>query len=270
MAARTRVLQLAVAVVNLSIVALAFTSIWPFPHGDFQVHLPTANQIKWSYADGIVHVSAPYTIDNGGFYDVDDLVISYSVTNYSRYDLTADTFNIGKIPKGSTFSGSLDFTFDLLGFYNSGAQWMVFNDDILNFGIHVSCYYTMKLVKFDASYAASVAWDGLIREWSVEKPSSLPSPGTPYPIRYWLNTSDLLEGLPPAQVNVSLLGDGQLLGWGISEIQLGGDHTGTVVMNILPQFFSTVHGNYTFSYQIRVLDFPLVGNWTYSPAGGAP
>jgi len=267
MAARTRVLQLAIVLVNLSLIALAFTSIWPFPHGDFKVHLPQAKDVTWSYENGLVEVSAPYSIDNGGFYDVEDFVISYSVTNNTRYQLAGDTFDLGKIPKGSIAPGSLDFTFDLLGFYRNGTQWMVFNDDILNFDIHVSCYYTMRLVKFDASYSTGVTWDALIRSWAIERPSSLPTPGAPYPINYWLNTSDLLNGLPPASLNVSFSRDSELLGWGASEIQLGGDRTGIVNVNILPGFDPTILGNYTFAYEINVMQYPLTGSWT---PGGFP
>jgi hypothetical protein len=270
MAARTRVLQLAIALVNLSLIALAFTSIWPFPHGDFKVHLPQAKDVTWSYENGLVHVSAPYTIDNGWIYDVDNLVISYSVTNNTRYQLAGDTLDLGKIPKGSIVPGALDFTFDLLGFYRNGTRWMVFNDDILNFDIHVSCYYTMRLVKFDASYSTGVTWDALIRSWAVERPSlsSLLAHGSPYPVNYWLNTSDLLNGLPPAQINVSFSRDGELLGWGLSDIQLGGDRTGIVNVNILPGANLTIPGNYTLAYEIRVMEYPLTGSWTIP--GGLP
>jgi hypothetical protein len=267
MAVRTRVLQLSIALVNLSLIALAFTSIWPFPHGDFKVHLPQAKDVTWSYENGLVQVSAPYSIDNGGFYDVDNLVISYSVTNNTRYQLAGDTFDLGKIPKGTISPGSLDFTFDLLGFYRNGTQWMIFNDDILNFDIHVSCYYTMKLVKFDASYSTGVAWDALIRSWAIEKPSSLPTLGTPYPINYWLNTSDLLHGLPPAHLNLSISRGSQLLGFGLSDIQLGGDQRGVVNVNLLPGTIVLPGDVLTFAYEINVMEYPLTDTWNYIVPG---
>lgn len=270
MAARTRVLQLAIAVVNLSLIALAFTSIWPFPHGDFKVHLPQAKDVSWSYQNGLVHVTAPYSIENGGFYDVDGLVISYNVTNVTGYPLAGNTFELGRIPKGSVTSGALDFTFDLLRFYNSGAQWMVFHDDIIRFDIHVSCYYTMKLVKFDASYTTGVTWDALIKSWAIQRPSSLPTPGTPYPITFWLNTSSLLRGLPPAQLNVSFSRDGQLLGWGETGIQLGGDRQGVVNVNMISGFNPAIPGSYTYAWSIRVMDYPLGGSGAFAIPGGTP
>jgi len=268
MAARTRVLQLAIVAVNLVIVALTFTSIWPFPHGDFKVDLPSANEVQWSYADGVVHVTAPYSIDNGWIYDVDNLVVHYLVNNYSKVILAEQTFDLGSLPAGSIVPGSLDFTIDLLSLYKQNVTWMIFNDDILNFKIDVSCFYTMKLVKFNASYTTNVDWTALIRSWHIEQPTALPTLGVPYPIRYWLNTSSLLSALPPATLNVSLYGDSDLLGWGTTSVQLGGDRQGLVDLTISPEFFATVHSSYSFGYVIRVLDYTIASNWTYS--GGIP
>lgn len=267
MAARTRVLQVAIAAVNLCIVALAFTSIWPFPHGDFKVDLPSASEVEWSYDNGVVHVTAPYSIDNGWIYDVDDLSVHYSVTNYSGVSIAEQTFPIGTLPAGAIAPGTLDFTIDVLGLYQSGITWMVFHDDILNFRIDVSCFYTMKMVKFDATYTTSVNWDALIRSWGVEQPSALPVPGVPYPINYTLNTSSILSYLPPAQVNITFLQDGVLAGWGTSDILLGGDRRGQVYLNAVPDFIPGP-GTYTFAYEFRVLDFVLSDSWTYS--GGLP
>jgi len=269
MAVRTRVLQLAIAVVNLSLIGLAFTSIWPFPHGDFKVHLPTAKDVTWTYENGLVVVSAPYTVDNGGYYDVDNLTIRYSVTNNSHYQLAGDTIHISKISKGSSYRGSLSFSFNLLGFYENGTQWMIFNDDIVNFDIHVSCYYTMKLVKFEASYVAGKTWDALIKSWDVH----LVPPAVPTAVEYWLNTSSLLAGLPPAHLNMSITRDGVLLGSESLGIQLGGDYHDNVSLSTIPSFNPTIPGNYTLTIQPSVLQYPLTTyswSWTYPPLGGLP
>jgi len=85
MAARTRLIQLAIGIVNILIVALVFTSIWPFPSGNFKVDLPSPSDITWSYEDGVAHIVAPVTIDNRWIYDVNDLAIYYMVRNYSGY-----------------------------------------------------------------------------------------------------------------------------------------------------------------------------------------
>jgi len=164
MATSIRAIQMAIALVNVLIFALVFTSLWPFPSGDFNVDLPSPGDVVWGYEDGVVTVSAPYSIDNGGFYDVDDLVIRYGVTNYTDAPIHSGEIDIGSLPAGHVTSDSIDFTFPLLEMYESGATWMVFNDDFLNFAVEVSCYYTMKLVHFYAEYNVSVPWDALIQE----------------------------------------------------------------------------------------------------------
>jgi hypothetical protein len=261
MAARIRFLQLAIAVVNLSIVVLAFTSIWPFPSGDFKVDLPSASEVTWTYADGVVQVHAPYTIDNGGFYDVSQLTLSYLVTNYSHHEIMKKTINIGDIPAGTVKSSSLDFDFDLIGLYNGGAQWMVFNDDLLNFHVDVSCYYTMKLVKFDASYQVSVPWDALIRGYGISNHTIVPPAAIGDPmsvsVDYWLNTADLLRGLPSAQVSVRYVGDATQLGTVQTTVQLGGNHTQTVTMTIDAASYMTLYSSYSLELLIQVAGFTL-------------
>jgi len=266
MAARIRLLQIAIATVNIAIVALAFTSVWPFPHGDFKVDLPSASEITWSYSDGVVQVTAPFSIDNGGYYDVSNLTLHYAVTNFSGYSLANQMIPIGDIPAGRVTSSSIQFQFDLLRLFNDGALGMVFSDDLLKFVVDVSCSYTMKLVKFEASYQVSVPWDALIRsyepDWSGSHlPDSIPPIMNlpPYSVEYWLNTSDILAGLPPAHVTLTLIGNttGDLVS-GSTTIPLGGDNHGIVVFDS-SSFLVYTDLPYALRYDLRVADFVWSG-----------
>jgi hypothetical protein len=269
MAARVRLLQMAIAAVNVAIVALAFTSIWPFPHGDFKVDLPSPNEVTWTYSEGIVHVTAPYSITNGGYYDVRDLTIDYIVLNSSRYLLANQTLLIGDVPAGQITSSEIDFRFDLLRLFNDGALGMVFTDDLLTFVVDISCGYTMDLVKFEAAYQVGVPWDALIRsygpDWSRSYlPDSIPPTNLPpYSVAYWLNTSDILAGLPDAHVTLTLIGntttgDFDDLMSGSTTIQLGGDNSGTVVFDsgALLQYTDMP---YALRYDLQVADFQWTG-----------
>src|SRR4030042_414452 len=105
MVARTRFLQLAIGVVNFAIVALAFTSVWPFPSGQFKVDLPSTDEVDWEVVDGVGHVAT-----------------SYSVANDSLYSLAEDDIIIGDIPAGQVTHSSIDFQFDLIRLFNQGIQ----------------------------------------------------------------------------------------------------------------------------------------------------
>jgi hypothetical protein len=261
MAAKTRLLQLAIAVVNIVIAALVFTSIWPFPSGDVKVDLPSASEVHWTYSDGVVHVTAPFSIDNGGYWDIEDLVVDYSVTNYSQVTLVDDTVQIGTIKVGDIVSSNLDFEFDLLELYNQGATSMVFNDDMLNFHIEVSCGYTMKMVKFDAIYQVSVPWDALVQsygilDYSYASTGSLPTDPVSVSIQYWLSTSDLLRSLPEAQVDLLFIGNSTTLSHTQTTVQLGGNHTGAISMDFVPLL--DLNATYSIQFSVQFAGFPAM------------
>ncbi len=250
MVARIRLLQIAIAAVNIAIVALAFTSIWPFPHGDFKVDLPSANEVSWTYSNGVVHVIAPFSIDNGGYYDVDNLTLHYSVVNVTEFPLAAQFIYIGDIPAGKVTSSEIDFSFDL----NQGFGGMVFNDDLLRFSVEVSCFYTMKLVKFDASYQVSVPWDALIQDYGVDWSQTNLTSASPH-LSYYIVTSDLLSGLAPAQVTLNLTNSsGGLVASGSTSIELGGNHSGTVDFT---SDLLTLATSRAVNYSIQIAGFSL-------------
>ena len=258
MAARSRFIQLAIAAVDIAIVVLVFTSIWPFPSGDFRIDLPSESEVEWEYVDGLVNVRAPFTIDNGWIYDVNNLTIYYRVTNYTGDELAEQTISIGDIPAQRVTSSEVSFSFNLLELYERGAYAMIFSDDLLTFYLEVSCLYTAKLVKFFASYQIDVDWEALINGYGISDvryPSTIPMPGDPIEVTvdYWLDTATRLHDMPPAQVNVSYYGDDTLMGWTYTTILLGGNRSGTVVLDIVP----AVYSSYYVEITIRVLDFTV-------------
>lgn len=233
MAARTRLLQLAVAIVNVVIVGLVFSSVWPFPSGDFNVHLPSAHEVTWTYSDGVIHVVAPFSIDNGWIYDVDDLTVTYSVTNGSQAELAGQTIVVGDIPAGRIMASQLDFEFNLLEQYNSGIDWMIYHEDMLYFFIEVTCWYTMKLIQFDATYQVSVPWEALIKDFDVDIGNISRSIGPPptASVPYSLDTSRILSGLS-ADVTVTVFNGSTAIGTAQTSIGLGGPQTGAVTVGL--------------------------------------
>ncbi len=229
MATRTKMLHVAVALVNFLIFILAFTSIYPFPAGDFKIDLPSPNEVLWEYEAGVVTVTAPFSIDNGGYYDVDDLVIAYEVTNYTLTPIAEDTIELGTMKAGAVSDGEMVFSFDLVRMYEQGLTWMVFNDDLLNFVVEVSCYYTMKLVEFDARYAVSIPWDALIQEVAVDDVSFDPSL-MELTVDYTVATSDILTG--NALLTASLMSGSSVVTEATQTVSLGRMFYGTLVFDV--------------------------------------
>lgn len=227
MAASIRGVQATIAAVNVLIFALVFTSVWPFPSGDFNVDLPSPGEVTWEYADGVVTVSAPYSIDNGGFYDVDDLMISYEVSNYTGAEVHSGDVDIGSLPAGEVTSDSIDFTFPILEMYESGVTWMVFNDDFLDFSVDVSCYYTMKLLHFRAEYRVSIPWEALIQDVAVD---DVMVSGMQLLVDYHFVTSGILDG--STVMNVDLYNGTALVAHESEVVPLGRYYSGTLAFDL--------------------------------------
>ena len=228
MATSIRAIQLTIALVNVIIFALVFTSIWPFPNGDFKIDLPDSDDIEWAYSDGTVFISAPFSIENGGFYDVENLVITYDITNYTESPIYSDEVSIGTVPAGEVTAGSIDFSLPLMELYDSGITWMVFNDDYLHFVVDISCDYTASLVHFFAEYSVSIPWDALIREVEVDDVSV---EGTQLEVAYHVTTSDLLQGMSTT-LRASLWDGPTLIVQDTETINLGTTHSGTLTFDL--------------------------------------
>jgi len=259
MAVRTRFLHIGIAIVNIAIVALVFTSIWPFPSGEFSVDLPSTSDIVWSYnvATGEIHVTAGYSVNNGWIFDVDDLAVAYNVTNFEHVTLSKATIFVGTLPAGKVTSSEIDFTFNLTRLYQQGAAEMVFRDDSLHFEINVTCCYTMRLIEFEASYQTDVPWDALIRAYGVSAPRWS---GGSVAIDYYLQTSPLLSSLnpvPPLSISV-YDGNGNLLLAPIHQsVLLGVNYTGTVTFTpTAPSVLPT-----SFVVHFEFLGYAFVERW---------
>ncbi len=255
MAVRRAFLQIGITLVNVAIVVLVFTSIWPFPSGEFKVDLPSTNDVTWSYSNGNIHVIAPFTIDNGWIYDVNDLVISYRVTNLSRVVLGQDVIPFETIPAHSVTHSQIDFTFNVTRFYEQGGLGMVFADDYLLFDIGVSCLYTMKLIKFEATYQAEVPWDALIQDYGV---TSVAWVGTDLSVDYYIATSPMLAPLGSVPMMVSVYdGSGNPLLYPpiVQTVELGTNSSGTFT------FTPMGLGAPPYEVHFTIFDFQFVGRW---------
>ena len=230
MASRTKALGAGVAVVNIVIFILAFTSIYPFPAGDFKIDLPSPNEITWEYSSGVVTVTAPYSVDNGGYYSVEDLTLGYQVSNYSGVPIADDVLELGNMKAGAVTSGEIVFELDLMDMYSRGLTWMIFNDDLLEFEVDVSCYYTMQLVKFDAVYSVSIPWDALIQSISVGEPLFDPMDPQTILIPYSLTTSNVLQG--STTLHAELLDDGVTISEADEVVELGTSDSGAVEFTV--------------------------------------
>jgi len=254
-----RLLRIVISIVNIAIAVLVITSVWPFVTGGFSVDLPQLDDIDWGYAGGLVTMSAPVTVYNGGFYSIDDVVIRATVTNSTGFELINVTENWGRIPAGSVFGENVDFSIDLQRLVSSGAYWIIFNSDFFEIEMTISCRYTLGLIGFSAEYNLPYSWDGLIIDMGFERGELIsPSPGT-YQISqpYYIWTNSILSGYGgDFTVELRNASSGALTASGTEHILLGQNYSDSLILTIEEtEYLYLLTNNETFVATITI-EFP--------------
>jgi hypothetical protein len=188
-------LRISISMINIAIMVMIILAAWPFVTGDFGVDVPTQNDVAWSYSDGNITISAPIGIRNGGFYDVNDVVVKMSVENETHYLIINSTNDWGTISAGSHVSRSVVFTVDLKKLLADGSTYMIFHPDSFVVDVEISAKYLLGLIIFTADYQVVYPWEGLILGMGFGTPSLYNHTGTyGAEVPYYLNTNHLLAG----------------------------------------------------------------------------
>jgi len=254
MSAAYRILRISISMVNIAIIVMIILAAWPFVTGDFGVDVPTKDDVAWSYSDGNITVSAPIGIRNGGFYDVNDVVVKMSVESETHYSIVNSTNNWGTISAGSHVTRSVVFTVDLKKLLADGSTYMIFHPDSFVVDVEISAKYLLGLIIFTADYQVVYPWDGLILGMGFRTPALYNDTGT-YGIQipYWLDTNRLLVGLG-GDFAVSLKnGTGINIANTSQHVSLGTNYSSNLSLNMNPMAaFDLLMNNQTLTATITV------------------
>jgi hypothetical protein len=147
----------------------------------------------------------------------------------------------------------IEFDIPLQQMYESGDTSMVFNDDLLNFTVEVSCFYTMRLIKFDAAYQVAVPWKALIEEMAID---AVRYAGGQITVDYRVTTSELLSGV--ATLEVAVYQGSTLVDQEFDTIGLGTTSLGTIVLG-----GASAPGTYTVVLRADIYGFHAEHSETY-------
>lgn len=247
-------LRISISMINIAIMVMIILAAWPFVTGDFGVDVPTQNDVAWSYSDGNITVSAPIGIRNGGFYDVNDVVVKMSVENETHYSIINSTNDWGTISAGSHVSRSVVFTVDLKKLLADGSTYMIFHPDSFVVDVEISAKYLLGLIIFTADYQVVYPWEGLIRDMGFLTPSLYNDTGA-YGVKvpYWLDTNRLLVGLG-GDYSVSLRnGTGINVADTTQHVNFGTNYSGNLSLNTnLLAAYDLLMNNQTLTATITV------------------
>jgi len=192
----TRLGIISVKILVLIIIAL---SILPFLTGNITVDFDTDGDTDWTYDDGVVRMTSPFTVDNQGFFDINDMVVEFALRD-GNGDLIMDGQSVPmSAPAGRETDLQLQIEFDLNDLPSDMMCDMVFNGTELEFMVGFSARYTLDLVQAGAEIVSDMEWDAMLSQMEIDEMAAYPGyDGMDYymQIPYSFQARGMVEGEP--------------------------------------------------------------------------
>lgn len=250
--------RILVSLVNIAIAAIIIMSVYPLVTDGLKVDVPNSEDIVWRYSHGNVTLTAPFGITNGGFFDINDVEIAFTVSNQSGSHMIDTVNQWGTIPAGSHSTRDIDMALDIPELISKGFGWMMFHSDRLIVEVTVTAKYTMKLILFSAEREIQMPWEAVLQDFGFGQPSLTNSSGN-YSLQmpFFIDTASVLLGSHADFTVYVNNGTGAELMAATQRVDLGKNYSSALDLPIAAQAaFDLLLHNQTLTVEIEVAIFP--------------
>ena len=159
-----------IAVISTFVVAMVILSIMPLASGGLEVEVPDSDDggdsIEPSYQDGVITVSIPLDISNGGFFAIQDLRLHMTVGKDGRTIVESSSVPT-TIAAGADQRVVLTMTIDLSRMSQEDWERLVFESADLERNITVEAGYALGLASASLRIAGEMEWEPLVGDFQV-------------------------------------------------------------------------------------------------------
>jgi len=142
--------RLGIVAVNILIVIIILLSFLPLMQNGLRIDMPDTGMGEPTFEDGVLSISAPVEVYNGGFYDIQDLSVSFQLKDNLGVPILDEQSTPVSIPAGRTTTVNIELSIDLEELSSAMLERMVFQSTDLDIVFGMEAYYTMGLVRFEA------------------------------------------------------------------------------------------------------------------------
>ena len=102
--------RLGIIAFKLMIVAMVALSILPLVTGGLGIDMDNEDEGEMTFDDGVIHAEMPITVRNDGYFDINDLTVSFTFMNEDGDVLTSSDGEPMDIPAGKETELSICLT----------------------------------------------------------------------------------------------------------------------------------------------------------------
>ncbi len=224
-----------IVLVNVAIAAIIILSIVPLAQGGLDIRMPQGDS-QWQYADDVLRMQMPVEVYNGGYYDIQDFILGFSIRDNASTELVSFHTAPVDIVHGRWTDVPLALAIDLNQVDPATVGLLVFHDASLNMSIDVQAQYIDRMVKIDLGGYSDMNWSALISGLTVDTAAMAIQPnGTLYTVTvpYHFEASDLIRGTH-LTVGATLRNSTTVLGTTSQAPVIQQDNNGEFSLNISP------------------------------------
>jgi hypothetical protein len=160
--------RLGIVAFKLMIAAIVILSILPLLTGGIGLDLDEGNDGEMTLEDSTIRIQMPITVRNDGFFDINDLTVSFTFMNEDGDVLTTSEGEKMDIPAGRETEVSIDLALDLLDLDRPTRSDLIFNGTEMMFEAEISAKYTLDMVKLSVEARSDMGWGPFINDLQVQ------------------------------------------------------------------------------------------------------
>jgi biopolymer transport protein ExbD len=161
--------RLGIIAVNIVIALIIILAVVPLATGGLDVNVPSSNESSWTLDGQVLHLSAPVSVHNGGFYDIEDFSLRMQVVDESGNEIMDDRSIPANLRAGKTTPVPLVLSLDIGNVSQEAKRKIVFEGASYNISLSIEARYIMKLMKLGIAVEDEMRWDPLINEYRIDQ-----------------------------------------------------------------------------------------------------
>ncbi|MFO8110457.1 MAG: hypothetical protein R6U17_08085 [Thermoplasmata archaeon] len=186
------------AVIIMFVLAIYSSFLNPLINRSPFVELPSEDDIDWSFDEETLLVETVLTMENDGFYEMQDIQMDFDLFGFDR-TLYSETVSVESLGIGEKRDEPMSFAINLNDFDDDEIEEFVFNRCDFKVSTRMTAKYPLSLMQLKMAYEETIQWDGVVLslEFDHERAfvNSLPDQeGSVLTIPFEVETNDLLEG----------------------------------------------------------------------------
>jgi len=160
---KMRVFRVAILIANIalslfvaSLIYSASTLRFSFPSG-----------VETSTRDSLYVIRAPFSVTNGGFYDISDLDIRIELKNSTGYTFFKNDTIVNVIKAQTTHNGAVVLAINYTDLYVKNAYYNLFHSDTFKLIVTVKCAYAKPMIGFQADVSQEMPWTAPLADFKI-------------------------------------------------------------------------------------------------------